>query len=274
MAKEFIIKNAAIMVVEDGTTIFDMPKRDVYYNWRKLENESKIVFYDTNGVNYNSANVFQADLSECIYEGENFTKETFLSFAHGNLGNNEAGESAALKTGAYLIGWQDFADTATTITPIVQTNINGGEVKLTNNNQDTLTDGTTTNNAETTAKGVNDMWSNQSNRLVFGGTGIKKNDIIEARIHVKTNASIIDQAFNVRIDFFDDLIAGNKVFSLRKELHVETLSAGVFREEMVTHDFFIGESILNGSAEIILEGTKSFEVEIIGWNLKIFRIAR
>ena len=292
MAKEFIIENAAVMVVEDGTTIFDMPKRDVYYNWQKLEKESKIILYDTNGVNYNSANVFQANLSECIYEGENFTKETFLSFAHQNLGNNEAGESAALKTGAYLIGWQDFADTATTITPIVQTNINGGEVKLTNNNEDTLTDGTTTNNAETTAKGVNDMWSNQQigvdenddpteqgtpiylNRLVFGGTGIKKNDIIEARIHVKTNASIIDQAFNVRIDFFDDLIAGNKVFSLRKELHVETLSAGIFREEMVTHDFFIGESILNGSAEIILEGTKSFEVEIIGWNLKIFRIAR
>jgi len=116
MAKEFIIENAAIMVVEDGTTIFDMPKRDVYYNWRKLENESKIILYYTNGVNYNSANVFQANLSECIYEGENFTKETFLSFVHENLGNSTAGQTTALKT-----GFIDYNDTTGPISLIANT---------------------------------------------------------------------------------------------------------------------------------------------------------
>ena len=99
MAKEFIIDNAAIMVVENGATIFDMPKRDVYYNWQSLEKKDEIVLYDTNGVNYSSSNVFKADLTDCIYEGQNFTKETFLSFVHENLGNSTAGETSALKTG-------------------------------------------------------------------------------------------------------------------------------------------------------------------------------
>jgi len=275
MAKEFIIENAAVMVVEDGTTIFDMPKRDVYYNWLKLEKESKIVLYDTNGVNYNSANVFQANLSECIYEGENFTKETFLSFAHENLGNNEAGESAALKTGEYLLGWQDFADTATTITPIVQSNISGGEVQLTNNNQDTLTDGTTTNNAETTIKGVNDLWNNQTNTLIFNNTGIKLNDVVDLRAEILVNASILDCSFDLRIDFYDQPNGlGNKVFDLTDQIHVETLSAGVFRKKGGRIRFFIGQSILNGSGVIYLTGTKSFQAEVIGWNLDLKTIAR
>ncbi len=174
-----------------------------------------------------------------------------------------------------IIGWQDFADTATTASPIEQTNVNGGEVQLTNNNSDTLTDGNTSVNAETTVSGLNDLWSTVSNTLVFKGTGIQKNDTIDLRVHLNINAKIIDQAFNVRIDFYDEEDGnGNLVFSLRRQIHVETLSAGVFREEMVNHDFFIGESILEGSAKIILEGTKSFEVEVIGWNIKILKIAR
>ena len=56
--------------------------------------------------------------------------------------------------GKKLIGWQDFADSNTTeSSPIEQTLVNGGEVQLTNNNNDTLTDGTTSANAETTVEG-------------------------------------------------------------------------------------------------------------------------
>ena len=191
------------------------------------------------------------------------------------LGFNSA-ESAALKTAKYIIGWQDFADSNTSeATPLVQPNISGGDVKLTNNNNDTLTDGNTNVNAETTVVGLNDLWDTTSNTLVFKDTGIEKNDLFDIRVHINVSASIISQDFSIRIDFYDDIDAtGNLVFSLREHVSTETLSAGVFRERLVNMDGFIGESILNGSAEIYLEGTKSFEVEVVGWNIKIFKIAR
>ena len=259
--------------IEDtvSTTLYEGFSREVLIRRKNPTDEE---FSVTGLNNWDRSKIIQ--FTDVDLTGAPYTDfATFVTWYEENTGNSGAGETAALKTGAYLIGWQDFADTATTLTPIEQTNIAGGEVKLTNNNQDTLTDGTTTNNAETTPIGVNDLWNNQNNTLIFDGTGIKKNDIIFIRIHLKVNAKIVEQSFDVRLDFYDQPSAqGTKVFSLRKQIHIETLSAGVFREEMVTHDFFVGESILNGSAEIILEGTKNFEVEVIGWNLKIFRIAR
>ena len=60
----------------------------------------------------------------------------------------ESDNSVDIPTNTFF-GWQDFADTATTATPIEQNNVNGGEVELTNNNNDTLTDGNTSVNAET-----------------------------------------------------------------------------------------------------------------------------
>ena len=158
------------------------------------------------------------------------------------------------------IGWQDFADSATSeANPIVQSNVNGGEVLLTNNNNGTLTDGNTTVNAETTVEGLNDMWDTTSNTLVFKDTGIEKNDVILLRVHLNVSASIIDEDFDVKLDFYDDVNAGgNRVFGFQKQLHNETLSAGVFREKMVDMKFFIGESILNGSATISLVRYKIF----------------
>tara|TARA_R110002020_G_scaffold438133_2_gene648553 strand:- start:302 stop:1003 length:702 start_codon:yes stop_codon:yes gene_type:complete len=178
--------------------------------------------------------------------------------------------------GNSLIGWQDFADSTTTeANPLVQSNISGGEVLLTNDNNGTLTDGNTNVNAETTVKGLNDMWSTQSNTLVFKDTGIEKNDIIFIRVHTKISADIISQDFDIKMDFYDDVDAGgNRVFGFQKQIHTETLSAGVFREKMVDLKFFVGESILNGSGTISLIGTKSFEATVIGWNLTIFKIAR
>jgi len=180
------------------------------------------------------------------------------------------------EVGKKLIGWQDFADSNTSeANPLVQSNVSGGEVLLTNDNNGTLTDGNTTQNAETTVEGLNDMWSTTSNTLVFKDTGIEKNDVILLRVHTRISADIISQDFDVKLDFYDDVDAGgNRVFGFQKQIHTETLSAGVFREKMVDMKFFVGESILNGSATISLVGTKSFEATTIGWNLTILKIAR
>jgi len=180
------------------------------------------------------------------------------------------------EVGKKLIGWQDFADSNTTeANPLVQSNVSGGEVLLTNDNNGTLTDGNTSVNAETTVEGLNDMWSTASNTLVFKDTGIQKNDVILIRVHTRISADIISQDFDVKLDFYDDVDAGgNRVFGFQKQIHTETLSAGVFREKMVDMKFFVGESILNGSATISLVGTKSFEATVIGWNLTILKIAR
>lgn len=182
----------------------------------------------------------------------------------------------SLDVGKELIGWQDFADSTTTEpNPLVQSNVSGGEVLLTNDNSGTLTDGNTTLNAETTVEGINDMWDTTSNTLVFKDTGIEKNDVILLRVHTKISADIISQDFDVKLDFYDDVDAGgNRVFGFQKQIHTETLSAGVFRKKMVDMKFFVGESILNGSGTISLVGTKSFEATVIGWNLTILKIAR
>ena len=186
-----------------------------------------------------------------------------------------AGESTALQTGRYLIGWQDFADSNTSeASPLVQPNVNGGEVQLTNNNNDTATDGTTNQNDQTTIIGLSDMWDTSTNTFIFKDTGIQKNDLFDIRVHLNISSSIIPQDFEVRLDFYDQPEGlGNFVFSLTEHVSTETLSAGVFRERIVNMDGYFGESVLNGSAKIYLVGTKSFEVEVVGWKINIFKIA-
>ena len=184
--------------------------------------------------------------------------------------------SDPIQVGRNLIGWQDFADSNTSEeSPLVQSNVGGGEVILTNNNSGTLTDGNTNVNSETTVKGLNDLWSTVSNTLTFKDTGIEKNDIFDIRIHLNISSNIITQDFNLRIEFYDDVDAtGSQVFSLRKYISTESLSAGVFRERVTNMTAFFGESILNGSAKIYLVGSKSFEVQVVGFNIQIFKIAR
>jgi len=184
--------------------------------------------------------------------------------------------SNPVQVGRNLIGWQDFADSNTSeANPLVQSNVSGGEVHLTNNNSGTLTDGNTNVNSETTVEGLNDLWSTLSNTLVFKDTGIEKNDIFDIRIHLNILSNIITQDFNLRIDFYDGVDAtGSQVFSLRKYISTESLSAGVFRERVTNMTGFFGESILNGSAKIYLVGSKSFEVQVVGFNIQIFKIAR
>lgn len=172
------------------------------------------------------------------------------------------------------IGWQDFADSNTSeASPLVQSNVGGGEVLMTNNNNDTLTDGNTNVNSATTVNGITDLWNTTTNTFDFDGTGIEANDILNFRFHTNVSASIINQEFSIRLDFFDGVGGtGTQIFSLSSHLTSEGLSAGVFRERLTNINTFVGQSILNGSAKAYLVGTKSFEAEIIGFNIQILKI--
>ena len=271
MAKQVYISGSSLLV-KDTITLgieFSNPADECWYDEGYLA--SGIINLKHNGNpshRYNIGDVVDE-------QGVVFTIESFRDWAFQNIGEGSIDKESALKTGKYLIGWQDFADTTTQTTPIAQTLVNGGEVQLTNNNGDTLTDGNTSVNAETTAKGVNDLWSTESNTFVFGNTGLDKNDLLSLRIHLKISANIISQDFSLRFDFYDQINGlGTKQFSLTQQASTETLGAGVFRERVLTVDAFVGESILNGSAKLFLVGTKSFEVEVVGWNIRIFKIAR
>ena len=178
--------------------------------------------------------------------------------------------------GKRLIGWQDYADSATSeASPIIQSNILGGEVQLTNNNNDTATDGNTNVNANTTVEGVNDLWDTSTNTFIFKDTGIGKNDLFDIRFNPNVNPNIVPQDFGIRVDFYDDVAGtGNLVFSLKKSGTSRNDSAGVFDDDFIHVEGYFGESILNGSAVAYFYGSKSFEVENIGHKINIFRISR
>lgn len=276
MSKKIEVIEQALVITDTLTSevLFDAPKSEFYYKVEDLDNDVISLYnINRNRVTIPSKVRLEDSLDK---DGIPYTKSSFEDFARENLGFKGAGKTSALSTGEYLIGWQDFADSNTSESnPISQTNSGGGKILLTNNNQGTLTDGNTTYNAETTVKGVNDLWSTTSNTLTFKDTGIEKNDVILIRVHINISSSIIEQDFDVKLDFYDDVDAGgNFVFGFKKQIHTETLSAGVFREKQVDMKFFVGESILNGSGTISLVGTKSFEASVIGWNLTILKVAR
>ena len=221
----------------------DIPKR--------LESGSSFVAVDTN-------ELYIAADSGLLFKASTSNRDDFL-----NIGKN-------------LFGWQDFADSKTSEqNQIVKPDINGGRVQLTNNNNDTLTDGNTNVNAETTVEGLNDTWDTTTNTFIFKDTGIEKNDRFAIRFHVNISADIISQDFKIILDFYDEPGGqGNYIFSLSKKAGSITKSAGVFEEAFPEIRGFIGESILNGSAIAYVYGTKSFKVENIGYNIEYFKIAR
>ncbi len=175
-----------------------------------------------------------------------------------------------------FIGWQDYADSNTSeLNPIIQSTITGGEVQITNNNNDTATDGNTNVNSETTVEGLNDLWNTSSNTFDFKDTGIEKNDLFFIRLHLNISANIVPQDFEVRIDFYDDIGGqGNYIFSLRKSGKIINESAGVFQEDFIYIEGYVGESILNGSAVAYLKGSSAFELEVIGHKINITKISR
>lgn len=182
----------------------------------------------------------------------------------------------ALRVGKKLIGWQDYADSNTSeANPIVQSNVNGGEVQLTNNNNDTATDGSTNINSNTTLEGVNDLWDTTTNTFIFKDTGIGKNDLFDIRFNPNVSPNIVSQDFGIRVDFYDDVAGtGNKIFSLKKSGKTRNDSAGVFDDDFIHIKGYFGESILNGSAIAYFYGSKSFELEYIGHMINLFKISR
>lgn len=204
-----------------------------------------------------------------------FAEDTGILYKY-NKSQSPVAVGDSNEIGKQLIGWQDFADSNTSeANPLVQSNISGGEVQITNNNNDTATDGNTNVNAETTIKGVNDLWDTSTNTFIFDGTGIEKNDTFFIRFHVNTSANIVPQDFDIRVDFYDQPAGqGNYVFSLRKSGQSINKSAGVFVEDFIYVSGYVGESVLNGSAIAYLEGSSAFEAEIIGHWIFIEKIAR
>lgn len=169
-------------------------------------------------------------------------------------------------------GWQDFADAATQTTPIVQSNVAGGTVQLTTDNNGTLTDGNTTVNADHTLRGVNDIWNTTSNTIQFGSTGLQKNDMIDARIHLEISPNVIPQDFTLILEFFDGLDGtGTKVFELVSDVQSFISNAGTYTELLLERRFFIGDSIKDGSCVVNLKGSSSFAVKMKGFNFEIRR---
>ena len=167
-------------------------------------------------------------------------------------------------------GWQDFADSATQATPLQVTDINGGELQLTCDNEGVLTDGNTNDNQTTTMDNVNDIWNTTSNTIQFKGTGLKANQNIFARIHMELSPNIIPSKFDVRLDFYSEENAGgNLVFSLKKSIDEITATAGLFEEYIEEFRFFVGESIINGSATINIVGSQPFLAKVVGFNFLI-----
>ena len=194
---------------------------------------------------------------------EDAISKSLVSYSYKGKTNYNVNKSANA-------GWQDFADATTDSSPLTVTNASGGEIQLTCDNGGTLTDGNTNFNANTTMEGVIDMWNTTSNTIQFNGTGLQANQNVFARVHVKVSPNIVPADFRIRLDFYSEENAGGvKVFSLEKHLEEVTSSAGAFEEYIEEFRFFLGESIINGSATINLLGTKAFQVKVVGFNFLI-----
>ena len=164
-----------------------------YNNYPKIDDIDKLtrlIYKDIKKIN--------EEIDSVISEGGNELAQV-LKY---NSETDKIEASKFIDTSTFM-GWQDFADSNTSEgSPIVQPTVNGGEVTLTNNNNDTLTDGNTSVNAETSVSGLNDLWSTTTNTFDFAGTGIEKNDLLSLRIHLNIAASIIAQDFSLTFDFY------------------------------------------------------------------------
>ena len=176
-------------------------------------------------------------------------------------------------------GWQDFADNGTSeASPLQQTNVLGGSVQIINNNQGVLTDGTTSLNSVTTLVDNNtggpvlDLWKTSSNTLEFKDKGLKENDTFDMRIDLTPSSNTVPSDLFILLEFYDDIDAGGSfIFSQTAQFLSITSNAGVFKNNSIVMDFFLGSSIVNGSCKISLVGSTAFEVNVIGFNIDITR---
>jgi len=200
------------------------------------------------------------------------TRTIKSSFESRGVKSSSINEESQEEITRIVQGWQDFADLTTQTTPIEQTSIDGGQVHLTTDNEGTLTDGNTTQNSEHTLTDVNDIWNTTSNTIQFGGTGLKTNDTIDARIDLQISPNVVPQNFRLIIEFYDGLDGtGVKQFELESSVQSVFENAGTYVDRTIERRFFIGESIANGSAIVKVEGSSAFEVKMKGFNFEIRR---
>lgn len=179
----------------------------------------------------------------------------------------------ALLISNQITGWQDFSHSASQVgvdTPQSQTNISGGEIQLLNDNQGVLTDGNTNFNSTTTREGVLDLYKSSTNTFEFKDKGLNVNDTFELRVDLWAAPNSVPSDLNVLLKFYDDIDAGgNIVFTQTTQFKTYTSNAGVFLNNSAYMDFFLGESIKDGSMTVNLTGTTAFEVYVIGYNIKM-----
>jgi len=105
MSFKFEIIESALVITDTNTGIVaeEHPKRDMYFDNKKLVQDSIVKIYDTNGVNETSSGVFEKPLSECQDpNGVTFTDATLRDFARENLGKTSGGGSGT--------GWDGRVD--------------------------------------------------------------------------------------------------------------------------------------------------------------------
>ena len=213
-----------------------------------------------------------SDDSQNPFDDIESTRSVSSSIPNRGVSASSENESQQEEITQLVQGWQDFADSTTQSTPIEQPLIDGGSVQLTTDNAGTLTDGNTTQNSAHTLKGINDIWSTESNTIQIGGTGLETNDIIDARIHFEISPNVVPQNFKIIFEFYDGLNGtGTKQFELVSAVQSVFENAGTFVERLIERRFFIGESIKNGSAIVRLDGSSAFEVKMKGFNFEIRR---
>ena len=114
MAFKFEIIDTALVITDTGTGVIEeeYPKRDCYFNNKKLVKYGIVEIYDTNSVNEWASTLFEADISECEDAGGTpFTAATLRDFARLNLAFSSGGG-----TGTGWDGQVEFrADLPTTL---------------------------------------------------------------------------------------------------------------------------------------------------------------
>jgi hypothetical protein len=100
MAKKFQIIGSSLLITDtiSGDILLEQPKRDSFYYYRDLREDSVVKIYDTNGTNKTINGPAKYPLSDCVDSSDTvFTEATFLSFVRDNLGFNTAsGGSGAI----------------------------------------------------------------------------------------------------------------------------------------------------------------------------------
>ena len=170
-----------------------------------------------------------------------------------------------------IAGWQDFADSETATTPLLL-NSGGGTVQLTNDNNGILTDGNTNINANTTMRGVTDIWRTTDNVFSFKNTGVIANDTHFVRIHLAVTPLIVPLDHSIALDFYaSEDGTGPRMFGFSTKLATRTSQAGVEQEHIIDQRYFVGESITEGSLKLSYIGNTASSIRVIGWNTLMIR---